>query len=221
MKITRNQSLVLAVSIIAIFFLVGVLFLPSNEEQIPLVNFDLPPPEPTAQTASVGVASSAFPTPDASPTAGSSKFTLQEFHRTEIRDGKKLWEAKGTQAQYFPEANSALVKQAHIWIYRPDGTVVTLTAGQALLHLEGTGLKGAEAEHGVVIVYDQDERLETEKLSYLKKDNSIFAPGLVTITGKLIDVSGEVLRGNLESNNFTLEKNVETVLKPKETQNVS
>lgn len=221
MKITRNQSLVLAVSIIALFFLIGVLFLPSDEGQIPLANFDLPPPEPTAESAPVEVASAVSPAPEASPTVGSSKFTLQEFHRTEIRDGKKLWEAKGTQAQYFPESNSALVKQAQIWIYRPDGKVVTLTAGQALLHLEGAGLKGADAEHGVVIVYDQEERLETEKLIYLKKDNSIFAPGLVTITGKILDVSGEVLRGNLESNNFTLEKNVETVLKPKETQNVS
>lgn len=206
MKISKNQSLVLAVSIIALFFVIGILFMP-KPSKIPVAN--LPQQTPTAA-----------PTPEPGVTPSQeSKFMLKEFQRAEIREGRKVWEAKGSQGQYFPENNTAKVLDAKVWMFQKDGKVVVLSAGEALLRMQGVGLKGADATKGVVIVYDDKETLETESLSFDKENDRIHAPGHVQITGAMIDISGEELEGKLQTNDFILKKNVSTVIKPKAKKN--
>lgn len=144
---------------------------------------------------------------------------LKEFQRAEIRDGRKVWEAKGSQGQYFPENNTARIIDAKVWMYKKDGKVIVLSAGEALLHLQGAGLKGADASKGVTIVYDGKETMQTDSLTYDKEKDFILAPGHVEITGEMIDISGDELQGQLQENNFTLKRNVSTVLKPKGKKN--
>jgi LPS export ABC transporter protein LptC len=206
MKITKNQSLALAVSIIALFFVCGVYFMPQSTTRVPSVEDSHPASLATPLPGSTVPAS---PSPE-------SKFILKDFERSEIRDGRKEWEAKGSQGQYFPENNSAKILNAKVWVYKKDGQVITLTAGEALLHLQGVGLSAADASKGVVIVYNNQEKLETDSLTYDKNKNLVSAPGFVKITGDSIDISGDELSGNLETKEFVLKRNVSSVLKPKE-----
>ena len=208
MKITKNQSLVLAVSIIALFFAIGIWFMPRSAK--------LPSNSTLTQAATP------VPTPvETSETPSQeSKFMLKEFQRAEIRDGRKVWEAKGVQGQYFPENNTAKIIEAKLWMYKKDGKVIVLNAGEALLRLQGAALKGADASKGVVVVYDDKQTLETDSLTYDKEKDLLFAPGFVQITGETIDISGDELEGDLQDNSFILKKNVSTVLKPKGAKNV-
>ncbi len=208
MKLRKNQSIVLAVTIIVAFFVVGIWFMPSESRHLPSA-----PSEPAPEVSPVAVAT---------PSPGSdSKFVLKEFHRFEVKDGRKVWEAKGSQGQYSPEDNAARIQDAQVWIYQKDGKQVTMTARQAVLKLQGPGLKGADASGDVTIIYNQNETLKTDLLSYDKEKNKVSAPGLVTISGALLDISGEILDGDLATKSFTLKKNVRTVLKPREKKNDS
>lgn len=217
MKITKNQSLVLAVSIIALFFVVGVWFVPKGQTKLPSTSRELSAPTPAA-VATAPSSADLTTTPSAAP---DSKFMLKEFHRAEIRDGRKVWEAKGSQGQYLPETNSALITNAELWMYQKDGKVITMTAGEALLHLEGAGLKGADASKGVIIIYNDQEKLETDSLTYDKANNKVSAPGFVKITGELLDISGDGLAGDLETKTFILKQNVSTTLKPKKKKSAT
>ena len=209
MKITKNQSLALAVSIIVLFFIIGILLMPDNTTP-PQDSQSIEPATPTAAAVEATISAAAAITPGTE-----SKFVLKEYQRSEVRDGRKLWEAKGTQAQYFPETNSAKILNAKIWMYKKDGQVITIDAGEAVLHLQGAGLSGADASKGVTIVYNNQQSLETDKLTYDKAKSSVFAPGFVKIKGELLDISGEILEGDLEKNEFKLKKNVSSTLKPK------
>ncbi|MBN8547995.1 MAG: LPS export ABC transporter periplasmic protein LptC [Deltaproteobacteria bacterium] len=207
MKITKNQSLVLAVSIIALFFAIGIWFMPRSAKL------------PSATVAK----KEATPQPTTAPVDGTpsqeSKFMLKEFQRAEIKDGRKVWEAKGAQGQYFPETNSAKITAAQLWMYKKDGKVIVMNAGEALLRLQGAGLKSADATNGVVVTYDDKETLKTDNLTYDKEKETLYAPGHVEITGDFIDISGDVLEGDLSDNSFVLKQNVSTILKPKGMKN--
>lgn len=187
--------------------------MPAGSRKLPLDRAgDFPTPAVQVQEVVPTVAATGTP---------ESKFVLKEFHRFEVRDGRKIWEAKGSQGQYFPEQNAARINDAKVWVYKKDGKDVSLTAGQALLKLQGPALIGAEASDGVVVQYAGEQTLETDRLLYDKDSAKITAPGIVQIRGALLDIEGESLEGDLNSNVFTLKRNVSTVLKPRVNSNAN
>lgn len=196
MRLTKIQSRVLAVGVLALFFGVSVVVTTqSKKDKNVEVNTDLFPKNE--------------PTPD-------SKFVLKEFSRSETRDGKKLWEVKAKSGQYYPESNTAKLEEATLWMFRDEGGPVELKAGHAKLYLKGVSLASAQVEGNVVINYpDKKVTLETDAAEFNQEKNSVSALGKVTIHGELLDIVGEGLSADLNTREFHLERDVKTVVKPK------
>jgi LPS export ABC transporter protein LptC len=148
------------------------------------------------------------------PLAGTSPFTLNQFQRSEMKDGKKIWEVKAAQGQYFPSESRATVRNAELYVYSKNGEQVTLWADSGDLYLSGPSLSRAEVQGRVRVVRNDELTITTERALYDKEKNLVHIPGSVKIESAQFDVSGEEMTVDLESRVVRLSKNVETVVRP-------
>lgn len=201
MRITKRQSIVFGLGTLALFFCFGVLML--------------------NRASSIKVAEHAreFPgeaAPQITKEDLDSPVTLNQFHRSEIRDGRKLWEVKADKGRYFPKNNSSALENANIIFFRPDETVVELKAVRAILYISGVDLSRAEASEGVELIYDNKVRIVTESALYDKQSNTVYAPGFVKIMSDRMEISGNILSARVDEHEFNLKENVTSVIKPAE-----
>lgn len=202
MRLTRLQSRVLAVGILTFFFIISIAVTKSGSS-----GKRRPSPAPTA---------TAVPNGNETP-SGSSNFVLNEFQRSETKDGNKLWEVKARRGQYYPETNTAILEEATVYLHQKDGASIEVRTGAAKLFLSGPSLARIEASEKVVVSYPEKRlSLETDTAVYDKEKDSLFAPGHVVIRGELADIDGDILTAKLAERDFLLEKNVVTVIKPGE-----
>jgi len=204
MYLTKAQSLTVALGTLALFFIGGITYM--RLSQPPFVTGateSAPVVEPTGAPAGT--------TPATSP--GGSNFVLENFHRSEMKDGKKIWEVSAVKGQYFPETNTARLDTPSLLFYRPNGDVVALKAEAATITLAGTSLTRAEISGKVKVVYSEKVTMETELAVYEKEKNLVTAPGKVTITSAQLDIIGRELTAKLDKNEFTLAKDVSSTVK--------
>ena len=225
--ISRRQSIILAVGTLVLFFVGGILFM-QRERRIITQPVEATGPvgaTPAADTAASDTAASdtaASETPAPAVTAGlsagtptaDSAFTLNNFQRSEIKDGRTVWEVSAVQGQYFPAEDLARLKEANLLVHRKSGELVRLTAAEAVLHLKGPTLERAVVRGQVRIVQNDDTTLTTEEATWDRGANLVTAPGPVRVESRRLSLRGSGLRADLEREIFSLTSNVETVLKP-------
>ncbi|MDC0358064.1 LPS export ABC transporter periplasmic protein LptC [Oligoflexia bacterium] len=220
--LTKSQSRVLAVSILALFFIVAAVFIYGTKPR-PSDNF-------STATAPQTPTSTKDPEPPATKTLANmvkpkdgdqensdSTFALKDFHRSEIKDGKIVWEVTGSNARFFPETNTVHIDNGEFFFFSEKKEPVRLSAGQAVLHLQGSSLNKAEATGGVKLNYDDRVIINTDEATYFLADNYISADGAVTINHKLIDTKGRGLHANLITREMKLLRKVKSVIKPRST----
>lgn len=203
MRLSKQQSIIIGVAIIGVFFAIGVTSL-SKKGGSPSIDIKRSPAVATAISTAA---------PEAVDM--SSRFTLQDFHRSEVRDGRKLWEVKAARGRFFPETNSTHLENADLWLFKDEDSTVFIHADEAVIFLEGVGMKRAEATKAVKIIFNDKVTIETEEAIYDKGSETITAPGKVHISSDSLDVTGEGLHGDVNTKAFRLEQNVESIVKPR------
>src|SRR5262245_4487693 len=91
---TRSRRIIIGLGVLAAFFISSITLIRRNNG-------------PRAPV----VAREATPIPTVPPQEnGGEGFSLNEFHRSETRDGRIIWEVHGKSGQYLPAENIAKVK---------------------------------------------------------------------------------------------------------------
>lgn len=213
MRLSRKQSILASVSILALFFLGVILLRPSSPSLPSASSQNLAPGTPTAEPSE----QEDRPTQAAGP-----DFILDNFKREEVKGGKKIWEVKATRGRYSPSSGRAVLENAEMWLHQKDGGVISLKADKADLRLEGSdGLSAAEFIGNVVIVQDNKTTLKTEQANYDKAKDSVFAPGLVTVVGEKMSLEGIGMEVLISSKDIRLLKQTRTVLESKNEPDTS
>src|SRR5690606_7951552 len=110
--------------------------------------------------------------------------------------------------EYDPETGRTTVSSAEVWLYRDNGDVIYLTSQKARLFLEGAGFKEAHLTSEIVLRINDDVTVTADKAHYDHAEQTVTAPGPVTISGDLYHITGKKLLANLETEEFTLVKEV-------------
>ena len=194
------------------FFIFGGVLL-SNQRR----GMFIPPLEPIAE-----LAPSASPTPEthttvvATPTPDESGavHVLNEFHRSESKNGKKLWEITGARAEYLMKENAARLTDAKLSLYRADDQTVQIEAQHALLHLSGSSFTKLEASGAVVLRRGAEFTLKTELATYDGESQVVHAPGAVTILNGRLEILGDDLTAHVQDESMHLARNVRTTIHP-------
>lgn len=195
MKISRKQSIVLSLLCLSFFFGIGFFF--SQQHKLPS----------TQSVKGISIKLN-------SEIEGGSQIVLDEFHRSESKNGRKMWEVKGKKGEYSPKTGTARITEADLWLYKESGDIVHLLANQGIVQLDGVTLRTADLEGNVsVSVENKSVTVTTEKAIYDKSLEVVRAPGKVKLTSTMGEISGESLIAKIDKLEFILEKNVQTIIK--------
>ncbi|MCO6430764.1 MAG: LPS export ABC transporter periplasmic protein LptC [Deltaproteobacteria bacterium] len=199
MNITRSQSIVLGIGTLVLFFAASIIMLKFNQGAT-LPESSTPKESPRASLSQEDLKSAV---------------TLDNFQRSESRDGRKIWEVKASKGRYIPESGTAVLEQANLDFFRDDGTQVQLKATNAVLHLEGTSLLSADVTNGVELIHDENTHVYAETATYDHIGKKVHIPGAVKIVNEKLEISGITMTALLDSREFTIEENVSTVVSAK------
>lgn len=202
--LTRSQSITLASIIIGGLLVasVAVVKIRSRRGEV-------------AQTTSQNAA--AVPTA-AGTNAPGAQFMLENFHRSESKNGKTSWEVTAKRGQYFPLTQHADVEEALVSLFEKDGKRVAITAPKARLSLSGTSLVGADISNGVVVVVDDQTTIRTDHATYDKVHDKIHSDAPVQIENEMISVAGNSIDVDMVNQVVVIDGGVQTVIKPKKQE---
>jgi LPS export ABC transporter protein LptC len=215
LHISRRNSITVALGLLAVFFIGSLL----------LIKKPAAPVTTTAEVKTQEILPTAVPSQNVS-------FVLSQFHRAEMKNGKKLWEVEALRGLLDPQTNIATLEQASVFIYRDDQTTIHVTAPTAHITIKGASLTDIDAIGGVKLFYNNDYVVETEHVIMhrtpeaagsepeAKEDSqgTVEAPGNITITGSQLSITGVGFFGDLSKRQFTIKNSVKSIFYPKNKQ---
>lgn len=142
---------------------------------------------------------------------------IQNFHRIEIRDGKKAWELVADEAQYLEGENQVVVRKPRTTLYMKDGEKVTVTGDQGKVEFAGKDLRKAML-HDSVEIHVRGFVIRANDAVYDRGTEKIVAMGPVTIVGEQVQVAGNDMTVFVKESRFELKKPVRVTLSPKALQ---
>ena len=142
---------------------------------------------------------------------------IQNFHRIEIREGKKSWELVADEAQYLQEDNEVVVRKPRTTLYTKDGEKVTVTGDHGKVEFAGKDLQKATL-HDSVEIHVRGFVIRANDAVYDRGTEKIVAMGPVTIVGEQVQVAGNDMTVFVKESRFELEKPVRVTLSPKAAQ---
>jgi LPS export ABC transporter protein LptC len=141
---------------------------------------------------------------------------VHNFHWTQMKGGEQQWVLTARDANYSNDKTSVILSEPVVTLVSKDGKPVTVQAQKAVLDLDGNKVKRANLSGGTQIHYG-DFVLRTEQATFLPEADQVDAPGLVTIEGEGIKVTGVGMTGHTQTRQFELLKQVTTDIAPRQT----
>jgi LPS export ABC transporter protein LptC len=138
---------------------------------------------------------------------------IQDFHRVKVQDGRKVWEVSAQDAQYFEEANLIVVRAAVMELYLRDGRTIGLKGDEARIVLAGREVQRVEM-NGSIEVTASDYLVRTDRAIYDHTRDVISTPGAVEISGRALQLRGDRMEVQVNTERVTLFRNVTMQLQP-------
>jgi LPS export ABC transporter protein LptC len=136
------------------------------------------------------------------------------FHWTQMKAGERQWVLTAGEADYSADKTTLKLTDAVVTMVSSDGKPVVVNSPHADLTLNGNHVTRAYLTGGTVIHFG-DYVLSTDSATFMPDDDKVDAPGVVTIVGDGLKVTGVGLSGHPKTRLFQLQTQVETIVTPK------
>ena len=136
------------------------------------------------------------------------------FHWTQMKAGERQWVLTAGEADYSADKTMLKLTDAVVTMVSSDGKPVVVNSPHAVLTMNGNHVTKAYLTGGTVIHFG-DYVLSTDSATFMPDDDKVEAPGLVTVIGDGLKVTGVGLSGHPKTRVFDLHTQVETVVMPK------
>ena len=214
MYISKKTSYVIAALIIFLFFASGFIFFQFRPDNYTSTTDIV---EKKLEEESTEIDQSSLPSNDeneAKADSAQESFTLSDFHRSETKDGKLLWEIKGENAEYHPSDQSVDIKSCLFSMRSDSDKLITLEAGEAKVFLQGASLNLAEFSDNVVLHYDSDMKILTSQASYNRENALVTSNSHVQIVGEWYTIEGDGLEAHMNSKIYKISSSVRSTFEP-------
>lgn len=192
-RLNRNQSRTLAILLLFLFVGLGILMVEQNK---PISRFKKKLEYSSSELTTTG-------------------FILNDFQRTETKNGKTIWKVNAEIGEYLKGQDTAKLTKAFLVLFQDNGDVLEVTSESALLSLQGNELKTAEMTGNVIMNINKEKYVHTEKAIYEKVKDLITAPGYAKIEDSNMILEGESLIVKVEGQELSFDRNVKTTVKKK------
>jgi len=135
---------------------------------------------------------------------------LKDVHFTEVGDPNLTWEINADTAKFVKKDNLAFFDRVRIRLIRADGKTVTLTGNEGRLHID---TRDAEVTGSVVVVSNNGDIVETDRLYYSHADRRIFTDQKIILTNPRMVISGVGMSLTLEDEKVSLQSGVKALVK--------
>lgn len=136
------------------------------------------------------------------------------FHWTQMKAGERQWVLTAGEADYSADKTNLKLTDAIVTMVSSDGKPVVVNSPHADLTLNGNHVTKAYLTGGTVIHFG-DYILSTDSATFMPDDDKVEAPGLVTVLGDGLKVTGVGLSGHPKTRVFDLHTQVQTEVMPK------
>ena len=136
------------------------------------------------------------------------------FHWTQMKAGERQWVLTAGEADYSADKTMLKLTDAVVTMVSSDGKPVVVNSPHADLTMNGNHVTKAYLTGGTVIHFG-DYVLSTDSATFMPDDDKVEAPGLVTVIGDGLKVTGVGLSGHPKTRVFDLQSQVQTEVMPK------
>jgi LPS export ABC transporter protein LptC len=136
------------------------------------------------------------------------------FHWTQMKGGERQWVLTAGEADYSADKTTLKLTDAVVTMVSSDGKPVVVNSPHADLTMNGNHVTKAYLTGGTVIHFG-DYVLSTDSATFMPDDDKVEAPGLVTVIGDGLKVTGVGLSGHPKTRVFELHTQVQTEVTPK------
>jgi LPS export ABC transporter protein LptC len=136
------------------------------------------------------------------------------FHWTQMKAGERQWVLTAGEADYTADKTMLKLTDAVVTMVSSDGKPVVVNSPHADLTMNGNHVTKAYLTGGTVIHFG-DYVLSTDSATFMPDDDKVEAPGLVTVIGDGLKVTGVGLSGHPKTRVFELHTQVQTEVTPK------
>ena len=136
------------------------------------------------------------------------------FHWTQMKAGERQWVLTAGEADYSADKTMLKLTDAVVTMVSSDGKPVVVNSPHADLTMNGNHVTKAYLTGGTVIHFG-DYVLTTDSATFMPDDDRVEAPGLVTVIGDGLKVTGVGLSGHPKTRVFDLHTQVQTEVMPK------
>jgi LPS export ABC transporter protein LptC len=136
------------------------------------------------------------------------------FHWTQMKAGERQWVLTAGEADYSADKTTLKLTDAVVTMVSSDGKPVVVNSPHADLTMNGNHVTRAFLTGGTVIHFG-DYVLSTDSATFMPDDDKVDAPGLVTVIGDGLKVTGVGLSGHPKTRVFELHTQVQTEVMPK------
>jgi LPS export ABC transporter protein LptC len=136
------------------------------------------------------------------------------FHWTQMKAGERQWVLTAGEADYSADKTMLKLTDAVVTMVSSDGKPVVVNSPHADLTMNGNHVTKAYLTGGTVIHFG-DYVLSTDSATFMPDDDKVEAPGLVTVVGDGLKVTGVGLSGHPKTRVFDLHTQVQTEVMPK------
>jgi LPS export ABC transporter protein LptC len=137
------------------------------------------------------------------------------FHWTQMKAGERQWVLSAADASYSADRTTLTLSEPKLSMTSDDGNKVAVEAPRAVLVLDGNHVKRAMLSGGTIIDYGNFV-MTTDSADFMPDENKVDAPGLVTVEGEGLKVTGIGMTGNPKTRVFELHQQVTTEISPKQ-----
>ncbi len=136
------------------------------------------------------------------------------FHWTQMKAGERQWVLTAGEADYSADKTILKLTDAVVTMVSSDRKPVVVNSPHADLTLNGNHVVRAYLTGGTIIHFG-DYVLSTDSATFMPDDDNVEAPGLVTVIGDGLKVTGVGLSGHPKTRVFQLHTQVQTEVMPK------
>ena len=136
------------------------------------------------------------------------------FHWTQMKAGERQWVLTAGEADYSADKTMLKLTDAVVTMVSSDGKPVVVNSPHADLTMNGNHVSKAYLTGGTVIHFG-DYVLSTDSATFMPDNDKVEAPGLVTVIGDGLKVTGVGLSGHPKTRVFDLHTQVQTEVMPK------
>jgi LPS export ABC transporter protein LptC len=142
-----------------------------------------------------------------------SALRLKEFRRSKIEGGRKVWELTGKEAVYLKSEREAVIKKPWLVFYRETGETMEVNGDEGHLFFNDGGMEKMQLQGSVEVNY-QGFILRTDEIIYLQDDDRVSSPGMVTVSGKGLELEGEGMELSIRDEKIQFFNKVRTRIQP-------